>query len=175
MIDLFLFFILLFGFLIGLKRGFILQLLHLVGFIIAFIAAAAYYDDVASHIALWIPYPELADDSAWAIFLQALPLEKAFYNGISFVLIFLGVKIILQIVASMLDIVASIPLLKTVNKLLGAVLGFLEVYLIIFILVYIFALVPVATVQEYINDSSIALFMLEKKTYFSEKILQLWF
>lgn len=167
--------LLLFGFFVGIKRGLILQLLHLVGFIIAFIVAIQYYDELGPKIALWIPYPELSDDGAWADFLQMLPLENGFYNAIAFAIIFFAVKIILQIIASMLDFVASIPILNSVNKLLGSVFGFLEIYLILFIVLYILALTPLETVQGWINNSSIALFILEQTPYFSEKVMELWF
>ncbi|WP_085991744.1 CvpA family protein [Oceanobacillus senegalensis] len=175
MFTLILMMILIFGFLMGLKRGFVLQFLHLIGFVVAFIVAAMYYDTIGSRIALWVPYPELQDDSILANFLQTLPVEGAFYNAIAFALIFFVVKIILQIIASMLDFVASIPILNSVNKLLGAILGFLEVYLLAFIILYILALTPVGTVQEWINGSSLALFILEQTPYFSEKVLELWF
>ncbi|GAB3064891.1 CvpA family protein [Virgibacillus ainsalahensis] len=175
MFDFFLIILLLFGFFMGLKRGFILQLFHLIGFIVAFIVAVMYYDKLAERLALWIPYPELPDDSAWAEFLQALPLENAFYSAIAFAIIFFAVKIILQIIASMLDFVASIPILKSVNKILGAVLGVVEIYLLLFIILYILALTPLAGIQSWINDSSIALFIIEHTPYFSEKIKELWF
>lgn len=175
MFDLIIIVLLIFGFLIGLKRGFILQLFHLVGFIIAFVLAAKYYDLLGERLALWIPYPELSNDSSWADFLQSLPLENGFYNAISFAIIFFAVKILLQIIASMLDFVASLPIIKSVNKLLGSVLGFLEIYLILFIILYILALTPIAGIQSWINDSSIALFMIENTPYLSDKIKDLWF
>ncbi|PAV30436.1 hypothetical protein CIL05_08160 [Virgibacillus profundi] len=175
MVDFILILILVFGFLVGLKRGFILQLFHLAGFIIAFIVAAVYYDDLGPRLSLWIPYPEISDESAWADFLEALPLENGFYNAIAFAVIFFAVKIILQIIASMLDFVASLPLLKSVNKILGAILGFVEVYLLTFIILYILALTPITGIQAWINDSSIALFMIEDTPYLSEKIKELWF
>jgi len=174
MFSLIIILLLVFGFFVGLKRGLILQLLHLTGFIIAFIVAANYYDELGPRIALWVPYPELTDDSAWAEFLQMLPLETGFYNAIAFAIIFFAVKIILQIIASMLDFVAAIPILNSVNKLLGSIFGFLEIYLILFIVLYILALTPLETVQGWINNSSIALFILEQTPYFSEKVMELW-
>lgn len=174
MFDLIIIVLLIFGFLIGLKRGFILQLFHLVGFIIAFVLAAKYYDVLGERLALWIPYPELSNDSSWADFLQSLPLEKGFYNAISFAIIFFAVKVLLQIIASMLDFVASLPIIGSVNKLLGSILGFLEIYLILFIILYILALTPIGGIQSWINDSSIALFMIENTPYLSDKIKDLW-
>ncbi|QKY69621.1 CvpA family protein [Lentibacillus sp. CBA3610] len=175
MVDFILIVLLIFGFLIGLKRGFILQAFHLIGFIAAFILAALYYDELASRLALWIPYPELDDNSAWADFLEALPLEGAFYNAIAFAIIFFAVKILLQIIASMLDFVAELPILHSLNKLLGAVLGFVEIYLLIFIVLFILALTPLTEIQSWINNSSIALFIIENTPFLSEQIRSLWF
>jgi len=175
MLNLILIFLLLFGLIIGLKRGFILQFFHLIGFAAAFIMATLYYNKLTPHLVLWIPYPELSGDNVWAQFLQALPLEKGFYNAISFAIIFFAVKIALQIIASMLDFVAALPILNWMNRILGAVFGFLEIYLIIFILLFILALTPLSIVQSVINDSSIALFMIEKTPILSDKIKSLWF
>ncbi|RDW16287.1 hypothetical protein CWR48_16700 [Oceanobacillus arenosus] len=173
MFDLLLIVILIFGFLVGLKRGFILEILHLIGTIVAFIVAVMYYNELGSKLELWIPYPELPE-SAWADFLQAIPLETAFYNAIAFAVIFFAVKIILQIIASMLDVVASIPIISSVNKILGAILGFIEIYVILFIILYILALTPLTSVQEWINHSTVALFIIEQTPYLSGKILELW-
>ncbi|MBC5637526.1 CvpA family protein [Ornithinibacillus hominis] len=175
MIDLVLIVLLLFGFLVGLKRGLILQAVHLLGFIVAFIVAASFYDDLSKHLEQFIPYPTLTDDSLWADFLAALPIENAFYNAISFAVIFFAAKIGLQILASMIDVIASLPILNSINKIFGAILGFLEVYLILFVILYIIVLTPVGTIQEYVNNSNVALFIVEHTPYFSEKIKDLWF
>jgi uncharacterized membrane protein required for colicin V production len=45
----------------------------------------------------------------------------------------------------------------------------------LFIVLYILALTPVASIQSWINDSSIALGMLENTPYLSEKLKDLWF
>ncbi|HEX6594586.1 MAG TPA: CvpA family protein [Bacillota bacterium] len=174
MLDFIIFILLLLGLLIGLKRGFILQVFHLVGLITAFIVAILYYKPLASKLSLWIPYPELTNDHLWADFLSEMPLEHAFYHAVSFAIIFFATKIILQIVATMLDFIASIPILRSVNKIGGAILGFLEVYVILFIVLYILALTPVQTVQTWLNHSSLAFFMLEHTPYFSSKLLSLW-
>src|SRR5690625_2262669 len=175
MISLIILIILIFGFFMGLKRGFILQLIHLVGFVISFIVASLYFRKLSSHLALWIPYPDLGDDKVWAVFLNSMPLENAFYNAIAFAIIFFATKIILQIIASMLDFVANLPLLRPVNKLLGAVLGFLEVYFIAFIILFILALLPVETVQVKIKSSYLATLIVEHTPFLSKAVENLWF
>ncbi|MEN1968280.1 CvpA family protein [Lentibacillus sp. N15] len=175
MVDLILLVLLLFGFFMGLKRGFILQVFHLAGFIVAFIIAAIYYDNLAAKLSLWIPYPDLSSDSSWAVFLQSEPMEAAFYNAISFAIIFFAVKIVLQIIASMLDFVAELPVLHSINRLLGAVLGFVEIYLILFVILYILALTPLGNVQSWIGDSFIARLIVEHTPVLSGQLKDLWF
>ncbi|MBA2173388.1 CvpA family protein [Halobacillus locisalis] len=174
MIDLLLLFILLIGVLTGLKRGFILQLFHLIGFIVAFIVAALYYDDLSPKLTLWVPYPELPEDTAWAVFVENLPLEQAFYNAVAFAALFFGVKIILHIIASMLDFVSELPILNSLNSVLGGILGFVETYVIMFVILYIAALVPLEMVQNALDGSLIAQLMIEHTPVFSDQLRTLW-
>jgi|SRR5690625_3208993 len=167
--------LLIFGFLMGLKRGFILQLFHLVGYFVAFFIARKYYDTLAPKLSLWIPYPDLMGDSQWAVFLKTLPLENAFYYAISFATIFFATKIALQIITTMLDFIAAIPIIRPINKLMGAALGFLEIYLILFIVLFIAALIPIERIQTAISDSTIAVRIIEKTPYLSELVHTLWF
>ena len=175
MISLIILLLLIFGFFMGLKRGFILQLMHLTGFIIAFIVAAFYYKKLSVHLSLWIPYPDIGDSTIWAIFNSTMPLESAFYNGIAFILIFFVTKIVLQIIASMLDFLARMPVLRPINKLLGSILGFLEVYLILFVLLFVLALAPIGKVQAKLDGSFMAKLIIEKTPFLTNGIESLWF
>lgn len=163
------------GFIVGLKRGLIMQVFHLVGYILAFIIAKKYYHVLAPHLVLWIPYPDLSGDNTWLSLLESLPLERGFYQAISFVLIFFIAKIVLQMIASMIDFMAQLPIIHSINRILGGLLGFIEVYLIVFIILFILALAPVGFIQSSIQEANLALFMLEKTPVLSKKILDLWF
>ncbi|MGI8316847.1 CvpA family protein [Halobacillus mangrovi] len=174
MIDLLLLLILIIGIFTGLRRGFILQLFHLIGFIVAFVVAVMYYDDLSPKLTLWVPYPELPEDSSWAVFTNSLPLEQAFYNAVAFAILFFGVKIILHIIASMLDFVAELPILNSLNKILGGALGFVENYVILFVLLYIAALVPLEMVQNALDGSILAQLIIEHTPMFSEQLKTLW-
>lgn len=174
MLDLAIIIIFVFGFLIGLKRGFILQLIHFVGFIIAFIVAHMYYDKLAPKLTLWIPYPSFSTDSTFQLLLDNGNLEQAYYNAIAFVGIFFATKIALQIIGSMLDFVANLPILKTLNIWAGGFLGFIEVYLLLFIILYIVALLPLGVVQSALGDSGLAKLIVEHTPYFSGQIKELW-
>ncbi|MCP8617061.1 CvpA family protein [Salirhabdus salicampi] len=175
MVNLILLFLLAFGLFTGIKRGFIMQVMHLAGFIIAFVFAIMYYDDLAPKLEMWIPYPEISNETMWAIFLNSLPLESAYYNGIAFVILFFASKVLLQLVANMLDFIAELPILHSINTILGAILGFLEAYLILFVLLYFLALVPVGAVQDLISSSGIAQMIIEHTPFLSGHLEKLWF
>jgi len=175
MLNIILIVILLVGFIIGLRRGFILQLIHLTSYFIAFLVATLFYKQLAGHLTLWVPYPQFGDEEIIKSLLNTVNAEEAYYNGISFILIFFVVKIVLQIIGSMLDFVANIPVIKQLNTWAGAFLGFLEVYLIVFILLYIASLLPIEMIQTTIDHSSIAKGIIEKTPIFSNQIKEMWF
>lgn len=174
MLDLIILIILIFGFLIGLKRGFILQFIHLIGFLIAFIVAYIYYDQLAPKLTLWVPFPNFSGNSSLSPILDNVNVEDAYYRAIAFVVIFFAVKIALQIIGSMLDFIAQIPILKQLNIWAGGILGFLEVYLIILILLFIGALLPIEGVQSALTNSILADLIVQHTPVFSELIWNWW-
>ncbi|HAQ06445.1 MAG TPA: hypothetical protein DCR24_02555 [Bacillus bacterium] len=175
MLDLAVLAILIMGFIIGLKRGFILQSIHLVGFIIAFIVAYLYYDQLSPKLTLWIPYPNLGSSNSLNLLFESANLEDAYYRAIAFAAIFFAVKILLQIIGSMLDFVAHLPILRQLNVWAGGLLGFVEIYLILFIVLYIAALLPIEAVQGPLNDSILAENIVKNTPIFSQQIKELWF
>lgn len=174
MIDLLIIAMLLFGVLVGLKRGFIMQLFHLASFVVSFIVAAIYYDQLAPKLELWIPYPDISSDSAWSDIFGAVPLDQVFYNAIAFAILFFATKIILHIIGSMLDFIADLPILRSVNKLLGGVLGCVEIYLLVFVILYLSVLLPITPVQEALDRSILAAWIVEHTPYISGEIKDLW-
>ncbi|PXW90065.1 putative membrane protein required for colicin V production [Streptohalobacillus salinus] len=174
MVDIILLLLLVLGVLRGLKRGLVLQVFHFISFFVAFFIATSFYQEIAGMLEMWIPYPPL-DAEKWAFFGEAFDLESAYYNMIAFVVLFFGVKIILSIIGSMLDFVAELPLLSVINSTLGAVFGFLEMYLVLFIFIFVLSLVPIEQIQSLIDQSGVAQFMIEKTPLFSNRIMNLWF
>ncbi|MFD0047751.1 CvpA family protein [Actinomycetes bacterium NPDC127524] len=175
MVDLAIIAILVIGFFIGLRRGLILQLIHLTGFIVAFIAAYAYYDELAPKLKLWIPYPSLGNTSSLKMFFDGAGLDGAYYNAIAFAIIFFAVKILWQLLGSMLDFISHLPILRQLNSWGGGIFGLAEVYFIMFILLYIAALLPVDTIQGPLNDSFMAKAIVKDTPILSKTVKDLWF
>jgi uncharacterized membrane protein required for colicin V production len=174
MLDFAILLFLIIGFFVGLKRGFILQLVHLMGFIIAYIVAYMYYEDFAPKLTLWIPYPNFGEGTILKILTDSSNMEMAFYRAISFVIIFFAVKVLLQIIGSMFDFIAHLPVLKQLNVWAGGFLGFLEVYFIIFIVIYIAALIPIELFQTALDESFMAETMVKYTPILSQQIHDWW-
>lgn len=174
MLSIFLLFILIMGFLVGLKRGLIMQIVNLVGFIIAFISAMIYYDQLAPKLTLWIPYPILGDTSNMQLIFDVVNLEAGYYRAISFLIIFFFVKIIIRIIGSMLDFLASVPVVKHLNIWAGGILGVVEVYLITFLILSILGTLQISFVQESLNNSAVAKFIIENTPIFSKQLKEMW-
>ncbi|WP_203361535.1 CvpA family protein [Bacillus sp. REN10] len=167
MIDIILFMFLLAGIAIGLKRGFILQVFHIVGSIIAVIAAISMRERVAPMLH-WIPMPPIENTPIF----QYIPdhFEAFYYGTIAFILLFFVVKTAMSILASFLNVLASIPIIKEINKIGGGLLGFAEIYLVLFVLLYIGAFFAGTNIQVMVAESTIANYMLYDTPYLSEAL-----
>ncbi|WML46406.1 CvpA family protein [Neobacillus sp. PS3-40] len=174
MLDLAIIILLIMGFFIGLRRGFILQLIHLTGFIIAYVVANIYYVQLAPKLTLWIPYPNFGNNATLKLFTSNGNMEDSFYRAVAFVIIFFAVKILLQIIGTMLDFIAHLPILRLLNVWAGGFLGFCEVYLILFILLYIAALIPMDVVQHPLENSFLASEIVKHTPILSQHIKHLW-
>ncbi|MCO7175973.1 CvpA family protein [Sporolactobacillus kofuensis] len=174
LLNLILLVILVSGFFMGFRRGLILQLVHLAGFVVAYIIAMMYVKPLAGTLKFWIPFPTSAQQSDMFQFLGNMDLQTAYYRAIAFVILFLAVKIILNIFGSMLNFLAELPIVRSVNHLSGGLFGFIEVYLIVFFLLFAGSLTPVGEIQSAIHQSSLAQSMIAHTPVFSKMFKDMW-
>ncbi|MET1013874.1 MAG: CvpA family protein [Paenisporosarcina sp.] len=175
MLDIIILVLLIVGLVVGAKRGLIVQLIHMTGFIIALIVAYTYYKPLAEKFVLWIPYPTVDSNSTLTLAIDRLDLDQTFYQLIAFALIFFVIKFALQLVASMFDFLKYLPVLGFVSKITGAILGFIELYIILFIILYVIALLPIAPFQNLMNNSVLAAYLLENTPFLSDTVKEWWY
>lgn len=174
MLSLLLFILLISSFFIGFRRGFILQVIHLTGFVVAFIVAFLYSKELATHFRLWIPYPNFQTDHPATMLIEAFHFEHVYYTGIAFAILFFATKIIWQIIGSMFDFLAHLPILNIINGWLGGILCFIETLLIMVVALHVAALLPLEIVQETLKDSTLAKLILDYTPIVSNQIKELW-
>ena len=77
--------------------------------------------------------------------------------------------------ASIFDFIAYLPVLNTVNRWLGALLGMIENYLIMFILLYVCALLPIDAIQNLMSKSLLSGLMLEHTPIITKMFQNWWY
>ncbi len=174
MLSFIILFILVCSYFIGRRRGLILQLVYLTSFIVAIYVAYKYFRDLASFIRLWIPYPQFSSDSPVGMIVRAFDAESVYYSGIAFAILFFGTKIALHIIGSTLDFLAHLPILNSVNRLLGGIFCFLETYLILFFILIVVALLPIDPVQSSLQRSLVVQWIINYTPFLSEWVKTLW-
>ncbi|WP_066186630.1 MULTISPECIES: CvpA family protein [Gracilibacillus] len=149
------------GFLIGLRNGLVNQIVRLTGIIVALAVAYFFFRDLAPYLE-WIPSPGSEGSN----------IASIFYRSIAFIILFIGTRILWNILGSTLDYLANLPFLSIVNRWLGGAFGFVKVYLIVFLFLNLVAFVPNVAVQQAVSDSSLAQTMVQHTPILSEKIEQ---
>ena len=175
MLDIIILILLVGGLITGARRGLIVQLIHMTGFIIALIVAYTYYKPLADKFVLWIPFPAVTAGSKLTIAVDSLDLAQTFYRIIAFAIIFIAVKFALQLIASMFDFLKYLPILGFVSNIVGAILGLIEFYFILFVLLYVFALLPIEFIQNLISGSVLTGWMLDHTPILSETMKNWWY
>ncbi|MCY8233740.1 CvpA family protein [Priestia endophytica] len=174
LVDIIVLIMLCYGFLIGLKRGLILQVIRLVSIVLSIFVAYMYHEALAEKLQLWIPYPSVEGGNAVSLLVQSSYTEELFYRIISFAILFFLTNLVIHIIGSLFDFVAQLPILRHFNKWAGAILGFVEIYVIVFIVLYIIALLPVGGIQAQVQNSSLAGIIVNHTPYLSDMIPELW-
>ncbi len=127
------------GYFIGKKRGFLPQLVSLVGFFLIVVGAFILKNPVSQFL-----YEKLPFLNFMGVFKGVTILNIIFYEVIAFVivmgLLYLVFRLVLSISKLFEKILEALPLIETLNKLIGGILGIIENYIVVFIVLYILTL-----------------------------------
>lgn len=154
------------GFLIGFRRGMIKQSVTLVGFIFVLILSYLLKGYVANFCFSKFPFIDFKYLGAVSV------VNILFYELISFLitmsLLILLLKIIIRISGIIEKIFNATIILGIVSKIIGGVLGIIEMYVITFILLFFFSQ-PFMRITG-INDSKLSNTMLNNTPILTNKI-----
>lgn len=160
----------------GARRGLVLQIVYTVGYFISFIAAQAFYKDLAPKLEMYVPYPSATQTSKMVFFNQtiSLDLDKAFYAAIAFLIILVIGWLLTRFIGIFFNSLTYLPLVKQLNWLGGGLLSVIVMYVGIFIILSILALVPLDMVQNQFRSSGWARSIVDNTPILSKKIQDLW-
>ncbi len=157
----------------GFQLGLIRQLIHFLGFFIALFMAYQFSSMVTPYLQNLIPTPSFSQSTIYR-FSEAFQLPNLFYNALSFVLVFLGTKLILNIGGAILHQIASLPGLAIVNRFSGGIIGFIQMVFILIILLNVISVMPNTSIHQYVYGSLFSTYLLEFTPYLTETLYHLW-
>jgi len=157
----------------GYQMGLIRQVINFLGFFIALFIAYRFSGDLAPYIESVIPTPSF-EQSTLYMFSETFQLTTMFYNSIAFFIIFIMTKLLLQIGGAVLHQIASLPVLATINRFSGALLGFIQAFIMVLIILHIMSVMPTKGVQDTLNGSYTAKLMMNVSPIVTEALYELW-
>ncbi|MDF2945489.1 MAG: hypothetical protein K0S51_168 [Bacillales bacterium] len=164
--------LLLAGIVVGYKKGLLQQLISLSGFIIAYIIAVVFYNELAPYLKGVIPFIQEDKNIIFTVLPMDL-IEGYYYKAISFAILLFGTKISLRLVSNILDLLTRLPAIRQINGSGGAILGFIESYLIVMILVSLIGFIPFSSTKPVIEGSKIANVMIKTNPLLTNQVTDL--
>lgn len=148
------------GTIVGVKRGFLYQLIKMLSNIIVFVVALLLKNTVAD---ILINHFDIINiDKSISII---------FYRAISFILICFILKLIITLVLKITRIIEKVLeatiILAIPSKVLGGILGFIEYYIYAFIILLVLS-IPVFNIDVYKSDA--AKFILKETPLISKRV-----
>lgn len=161
------------AFVLGYRRGFVLQLVSFLSLAVAWIAAYLFYDDLAPYIGRLLPVEAWVDNNAYASLLKGLRLEQYIIGAISFALLLFGVKLILNAAGHLLNLLAKVPGLNLINRWSGGALALAEAAVLAAAAIQVMAVLPNESVQTLLAGSHAAEWSMQQVSVLFAKMKEL--
>ena len=177
MLSILLLLILAWSFYIGFSRGIVLQGYYAVATVVAMLVAGTFYQQLAERLSLWVPYASAVQGSSTYFFpsSQLFHLDRVFYAGLAYLIVFT----IVYVLARFLGIFANlIPYPNQWDtKWFNVASGVISVFIALFVLemgLTILATVPMPLIQDRLNSSFLARFIISHTPVTSAILRDLW-
>ncbi|MBU0278496.1 MULTISPECIES: CvpA family protein [unclassified Gemella] len=174
MIDIIIILLLFLGFYVGYKRGLLKTLFSIISSILSYAISFILSSRLAFLLVEFIPLKEKLNYNNSN--LPNLNISEAYYKVIIFFIVFFLIKYILRVIFRTLNVITKIPIIKVTNKIFGGLLGFLEIYIIIFVFIYLIYVLPLnEELRNMLSSSVLANNIFEKTPILSKMLLENFF
>ena len=176
MISLFLLLVLAWGFYIGYRRGLLLQVYYLISAMISAYIAGQFYKSLGEQFHLLVPYTNPQEGQGTFFFPsdQLFQLDKVFYAGIGYLLVFGLVYCLSRLLGLFLHL---IPSQKLGCKYFQVAAGILSMLVTLFVLqmgLTILATIPMAAIQNPLEKSIVAKHIIQSIPLTTSLLKQIW-
>lgn len=175
MVDIIIIIVLFLGTYMGYRAGFIKQLFSLVTTLLGYIISFALSSRLAILLSDLIPLYENPLLKNLSNTLTEFDIPSGYHRIIAFFVIFFLVKFFMNLIANILGVFTKLPIIKSANKILGAIFGLIESYLIIFACIYIIYVLPINISNDYILEAKLPKLIIEQTPVLSDMLLKQFF
>ena len=176
MISIFLLLVLAWGYYIGYRRGLVLQIYYLVAAVFSAFLAGQFYKSLGEQFNLLVPYANPQEGQGTFFFPsdQLFQLDKVFYAGIAYLLLFAIFYSICRFIGLFLHLVPTKKLDVKWLRIGAGVLSLLVTLFVLQIALTILATVPLAVIQNSLEKSIVAKNIIQSVPFTTNFIKQLW-
>jgi uncharacterized membrane protein required for colicin V production len=163
-------FLFLLGFIYGYLKGFVRQAIGLLGIVASLFVAYSFSRYSAGLLQRQFPLPEETSNSFFHSLLNSNSVQHYIYTAVSFLLLFVISRIMWSLFGKLLDAFSSLPIISFVNRWSGALLGCVQVFVLIIVIVNVLAVLPNNHWKEEMGQSKISNFVLQLSPFLSEQL-----
>ncbi|MDO4432253.1 MAG: CvpA family protein [Aerococcaceae bacterium] len=167
---------LVYGFYTGYRRGVIMQVIRLIGYIVSAIVATKFSAPLSKIVEMLIPFPSIQANSNLVLYNEATRflVDQAFYRAITFMFLMLVGWLLTNFIGTFFTKVIYYDVFKFANHLGGGLVNLLITYGLIFFVLFILSLIPIEFIQQQFVDSPLAYWIVSQTPIVSEAAAQAW-
>lgn len=168
--------ILIYSFYTGYRRGFVIQFVRLVGYIISTIVASKLYIPFSKYTEVFVPFPSIQPNSQLAIYNEATSfiLDTAFYRVVSFMVVAFVGWLITNFIGVFFKRVSYYMPFRWVNHLAGGVMNVLTSFVFVYLILFVMSLIPVEAIQQQFVDNPIAYRIVSQTPILTDMAMKTW-
>ena len=168
---------LLFGFYTGYRRGLVLQVIRLIGYIITFVLATRYFQPLSEIVEMLIPFPSVQPNTELAFYDEATSffIDDAFYRVITFIFIGIIGWVITNFLSLLFTRVMYYDVMNHLNAIGGGITNVFITFVIIFFFLFVLSLIPIEFIQQQFVDNPFAYRIVTSTPFFSDFAVETWF
>ena len=176
MISILLLLVLAWGFYIGYRRGLVLQVYYFLVAVISAFVASQFYKSLGDQLHLLVPYANPQEGQSTFFFPsgQLFQLDKVFYAGIAYLLVFGICYTIGRFVGLFLHLIPTKKLDVKWFRIGAGILSLLVTLFVLQMALTILATVPMVAVQNPLEKSVVAKHIIQSIPFTTNLIKQLW-
>lgn len=160
----------------GYRQGLAMQLVRLFGYLVSFVLANYYYEDLSKFIEILVPFPAIQPDTNFSIYNEAMSfyIDEAFYKVLTFILILIIGYIVTRVLSIFFSRIRYYDFLDQANGILGGIINLLMAYVAVFLVLFTLSLLPIEWIQQQFVNNPLLYWIVSQTPILSDFAIKSW-